>query len=61
MNQEEFLLQQQRFSNEGKNKHKNSFHFNDISWEVEGEKVCIIKNIIIKNLYSYNFIYIVYK
>ena len=38
-NQEEFL---QRSSFDGKNQRKNSLHFNE-SWEVEGEKVCLIK------------------
>ena len=42
-NQEEFLFQKQRSSNDGKTQKKNSFHFSDISWEIEGEKVCIIK------------------
>ena len=37
-NQEDFLLQQQRLS-DGKNQRKNSFHFNDVNWEVEGKKV----------------------
>ena len=37
-NQEDFLLQNQRLSTDGRTK-KNSFHFNDISWEVDGQKV----------------------
>ena len=41
--QEEFLLQQQRLSNDGKNQRKNSFHFNDLSWEEEGQKVSKLK------------------
>jgi hypothetical protein len=47
-NQEDFLFLQQRSGNEGKPQKRNSFHFNDFSWEVEGEKVR--KNKIIKNL-----------
>ena len=37
-NKEDFLLQHQRLSTDGRTK-KNSFHFNDISWEVDGQKV----------------------
>ncbi len=39
-NQEDFLLQQQGIA-EGKNQRKNSFHFNDLNWDVEGRKVSI--------------------
>lgn len=40
-NQEEFLMQQQRLSNDGKTPKRNSFHTNsgDLSWEKDGEKV----------------------
>lgn len=48
-NQEEFLLQQQRLSTDGKIQRKNSFHFNDLSWEEDGQKVNNL--IIITNLF----------
>ena len=44
--QEEFLLQQHRLSIDGKNQRKNSFHFNDLNWEEDGQKVSYFRKII---------------
>ena len=39
-NQEEFLLQKQRSLGDGKPQKNASFHFGDVTWEIDGEKVC---------------------